>query len=133
MYFLQAPLVIGLIGYFTYMVFDLFVRKSERIKIIEKLGENFSPIDTSALSAQFLSLLPSLPKKSFSALRFGSLLTGLGFGLLVGLFLDISIIHWNSEQSREQSSICYTAALLLFGGLGLLISYLIEKKECSKE
>ncbi|MDR1814140.1 MAG: hypothetical protein LBR18_04755 [Tannerella sp.] len=133
MNFLEAPLVLGIIGYFTYMVFELFARKSERLKIIEKMGENFSPIDTSALSSQFSSLLPSFPKKSFTSLRFGSLLSGLGLGLLIGVFLVVYFKNCYHENSYELTSICYTASLLLFGGLGLIISYILEKKEQKKE
>jgi hypothetical protein len=132
--FLVAPLVVGIICYFTYMVFELFARKSERMKIIEKMGENFSPIDTSAVGMQLSSLLPSFPKKSFSALRFGALLTGLGFGLIVGLLLALFLKdYYHLVGNREIDSICYCASLLLFGGLGLLIAYIVEKKERAKE
>jgi ABC-type sugar transport system permease subunit len=138
MQFLVAPFVVGIVFYFIYLTFELFVRKQERISLIEKMGQNISPIDPSLLKNQFGSLLPTFPKKSFTALRFGCLFVGIGLGLLIGLFIALYINNCcnNGMNGWERSnfySMAYTAPVLFFGGLGLIISYLIERKSAAQK
>jgi hypothetical protein len=133
MTFLEAPLVVGIVFYFIYLTFELFVRKQERISLIEKMGQNIAPIDPSLLRNQFGSLLPTFPKKSFTALRFGCLFVGVGLGLLIGLFIVLYVNDCcsngiNGWERVNFYSMAYTAPVLLFGGLGLIISYHIERK-----
>ena len=131
--FLEAPLVIGILGYFTYMIFELFARKQERMSLIEKMGQSLTPIDSSILNAQFSSLLPSFRKKSFTALRTGCLFVGLGLGLLTGLVICLLIVNSNIHWDNSFSFMALVAPILLFGGLGLIISYLIESKSAKKD
>ena len=138
MNFIVAPFVTGIVFYFMYMTFELFARRKERMNLIEKIGQNLAPADPSLLKFEFSSLLPFGSKKSFTSLRIGCLLTGLGLGLLVGLFLCLYIItdikpgnsHWERDNIY---SVAYGASVLLFGGLGLLVSYIIESKSSKKE
>lgn len=134
--FITAPLVIGIVFYFTYMVFELFARRKERMSLIEKMGQNLTPMDSSVLKSQFSSLLPSFPKKSFTGLRIGCLLVGLGLGLLVGLFIALYIDNTSSSEDWRKNaffSVAYGASVLFFGGLGLIISYVIESKSTKKK
>ena len=132
---LDGPLTAGIIFYFIYLVFELFVRKEERMKLIEKIGQNFAPKDFSF--PKFSSLLPAFSKKSFTSLRFGCLFTGIGLGLLFGLFLSLFInkglyignSHWENETFY---SVAYGSSVLFFGGFGLLVSYFIESKATKK-
>ena len=135
--FVIAPTIIGLISYFVYMTFELFVRKQERIKMIEKIGQNLTPPDSSSLN--FSSLLPPFNKRSFTSLKFGCLLVGIGLGLLAGLFLSLLLktgldIGYSSHWEKDTFyNVAYGAPVLLFGGLGLLVSYFIESKTIKKE
>jgi hypothetical protein len=133
---LEEPLIVGIVFYFCYMTFELFVRKKERLILIEKLGQNIMPADPETLKVQFSSLLPSFKNKSFTALRIGLLLIGIGLGLLVGLFINLSAIGVNYDNNWQVTSmmgVSYTASVLLFGGLGLLISFLIENHLSKKK
>lgn len=128
--FLTPVLIVGMICAGIYGLFELFVRKKERLALIEKLGEG---------SLQWNSKL-RLPnysgvKFSFSALKVGALLAGAGLGLLVGFFINWafypSYLTGNWERSwtlREVFAIVYGASMFLFGGLGLLLAFLIEIK-----
>ena len=137
MKFLEGPLICGTVFFFIYMIFELFVRKNERIRLIEKMGQSITPMDSSLLKNQFSTLLPSFSIKSFSSLRIGCLFVGLGLGLLVGLIICLNIrciSEINDQWEREKFySVCYGASVLLFGGLGLVISYIIESKSAKKD
>jgi hypothetical protein len=135
--FITAPLITGIIFYFTYMVFELFVRRKERITLLEKMEQNLMPPDPSILKNQFRSLLPSFPKKSFGGLRTGCLLLGLGLGLFVGLLICVNLRNLYLDQHHGERetfySVAYGSSVLFFGGLGLIISYLIESKSVKKD
>ncbi|MEN6619327.1 MAG: hypothetical protein ABFC28_07525 [Rikenellaceae bacterium] len=75
-------------------------------------------------------------KGQYLTLRFGSLIVGLGLGLLVGYFIGLaaypsfSLTTENGAYYRLRDSIelIYGASTLLFGGLGLIAGFLAEYK-----
>ena len=98
--FITIPLVVGIICAGIYGLFELFVRKKERLAIIEKISNN---LDASAFEGK-LGLPNYMSRVSFSALKVGCLLAGIGLGLMIG------------------------ASVLLFGGIGLIVAFIIELK-----
>jgi hypothetical protein len=137
--FIIAPLVVGTVCAAVYGIFDLYVRRKERILIIEKIGDKLNAADPRVNLGNF-----SFPKfsgnLSFSALKIGCLLTGMGLGLLVGVFLDLVVTHEMSRYTDRHwmdiLEIAYTAPVLLFGGLSLLVAFVIEtgmKKKKEKQ
>ena len=58
----------------------------------------------------------------YGSLKTGLLLLGAGVGLLIAFFLDKNIGGWNNEP-------LYFSLIAIGGGLGLVGSYAIEKKE----
>ncbi|MEO6721228.1 MAG: DUF6249 domain-containing protein [Ferruginibacter sp.] len=58
-------------------------------------------------------------------LKWGLLLIGSGVGLLLAYLLDLSLTAINGEDNPT----IYFALIAIFGGLGLISSYKIEKKE----
>ncbi|WP_240755300.1 DUF6249 domain-containing protein [Pedobacter sp. SYP-B3415] len=68
--------------------------------------------------------------KPYTSLKFGLLLIGLGLGLLVAL---VSVRAFLGEDPNEgQATAIYFGCLSIFGGLGLIVSFLIEKKTLSR-
>ena len=129
------PTVCGIFVLGFYKLFELFVCKKERLAIIEKMGEKFS---SDMLENKIK--LPSVGNLSFSALKFGCLFVGLGLGLLVAYLICTTTLEGYAEMSsdrfnwnlRETISVIYGACVLLFGGAGLLTSFLIELKISKK-
>ncbi|WP_233165647.1 DUF6249 domain-containing protein [Pedobacter sp. ASV12] len=67
--------------------------------------------------------------KPFLSLKFGLLLVGLGIGLIVALFLSRGMFSGNMNHNEEGQAVAiYFGCLGIFGGLGLIVSYAIEKK-----
>jgi hypothetical protein len=58
----------------------------------------------------------------YRSLKSGLILLGAGLGLLIAFWLDKNMGGWNNEP-------IYFALIAICGGIGLIISYSIEKKE----
>lgn len=128
MEFIKAPLIIGIVCAAIYGLFELFVRKKERLAIIEKIGDK---LDASAFDMKIG--LPRLANGSFSSLKAGCLLSGIGLGLLIGFLISGTVgLNLDDRMGREIISTVYGASVLLFGGIGLIIAFVIELK-LSKE
>ena len=134
MNFISVPVICGIFVLGFYKLFELFVCKKERLAIIEKMGEKFSP----EMLGNKINL-SSVGNLSFSALKFGCLFVGLGLGLLVAYLICRTTIDdyvvrnadWNWEV-KQTISVIYGACVLLFGGVGLLASFLVELKISKK-
>ena len=126
--FIMVPAVVGIITLGIYRLFELFVRKKERLIIIDKIGDKLTP---DILSGQ-IDFSTNIPKFSSSALKFGCLFMGLGIGLLVAF-----AVHYNFADFVENAyylrSAVYGSCVLLFGGLGLLIAFIVELKVSKKK
>src|SRR5438045_2396501 len=61
----------------------------------------------------------------YTALKYGLLLVGSGIGLLIAYLIDIA----STEIDGQENPTIYFALIAIFGGLGLILSYRIEKKE----
>ena len=128
---IMVPAVCSIFVVGFYKLFELFVCKKERLLIIEKMGEKFTPN-----MLEHKLNFSSIGKFSSSALKFGCLFMGLGLGLLIGYLICTATLNGYAEMGgdrlnsnlRETSSIVYGACILLFGGLGLLTAFLIELK-----
>ncbi len=125
--FISIPLVVGMITLGIYKLVELFVCRKERLTMIEKLGTTFNP---SMIANKF-----SFPEQSgskFWTLKIACLLLGVGLGLLVGFFIaqyyygGQTINNDNRWALREMTGVIYGSSALLFGGLGLLIAFLLE-------
>ncbi len=112
----------------VYKLFELFVGKKERMMLIEKLSSE--ELIKGGIKRPDFNLFTF----TFSSLRFGCLMLGLGLGLLAGFFigLEISNAYPNYMDAYQIASLIYGACLLLGGGVGLLISFLIEWKISKK-
>ena len=103
------PILLGL-GTFT-MVFGLrYLRNKENMAMIEK---GMDPK---------LNMARPAPYKN---LKWGLLLVGSG----IGLFLAFVLHEYVLKVSDEKASAIYFSLLAIGGGLGLISSYKIEKKE----
>lgn len=126
--------IIGILSYTFYKFVELLVRKKERLQLIEKLQE----INTSgATSLEKLFGTKSVELFSkFTAIRFGCVLAGLGIGLLIAFAIIQMAFGYllNSGASipdfiEYEIQAIYGGSTLLFGGVGLIICYMIERRD----
>lgn len=101
------------------MIFGIYyMRNKENMALIDK---GINPRDQ--------KMLP----KPFFSLKLGLLLAGAGLGLLLAFLIDHNVVNHKMIDSEGHAydrdfPQLYMSLIGLFGGLGLVISYLIEKK-----
>jgi hypothetical protein len=128
MEFIMVPLIVGLTVGGFYGVVELLAHRRERLNIIEKMGPNLNP---DMLRSRFDFIFShSRSGQGFGALKAAGLLMGIGLGLIFAFFVNYCAfgISENRYLLDEMGGILYGASVLLFGGLGLLITFMIETR-----
>ena len=65
----------------------------------------------------------------YKNLKWGLLLLGAGIGLLIAYILDVYVLPERRNHNDDTIAFVYFALLAIGGGLGLISSYKVEKKE----
>jgi len=120
-------LVVGFSVLGIYKIFELYVKRKERILMIEKLVslvENKED-DENRLKIRLPFVVDGDSGFGFWSLRISLLLIGIGAGCLFAFFMRIQY----PDMSWSLISLANTAAILFFGGIGLLAAYFIEQKK----
>jgi len=65
---------------------------------------------------------------NYNTLKWGLLLIGAGLGLFLAYILDHTCLAF-MDTDREHNPAVYFALIAIFGGAGLLISHLVERKD----
>ena len=94
----------------VYGIFHLYVRRKERLALIEK-GLTANIFNSEA------NVSPSL--------KYGIFCIGIAIGFLFGEIL--------SKTTRMDEGIAYVSMIFLFGGIGLVVYYFIARKHVRKE
>ena len=124
--FISVPVTTAIVFYFIYRVFELFVHRAERIMYINKMQ---APQPVSLPQSSF-----ELPRLGwYFALRAGCLITGLGVGMLLAYFICWCTVPLFLKGGYDwRVCTCFGSCTLLCGGLGLIISYVVEQKNEGK-
>lgn len=69
---------------------------------------------------------------SLTYLKYGMLFIGVGLGLLLAYIIDESMPHQGFHVGPDRVAL-YFSLIGICGGLGLVISYFIERKEMQKQ
>lgn len=127
---------------FIYMVFELFARRSERKMLIEKIVE-IGKADVGRYLNEYLGntgMANIFRMRSHGSIRGALLMLGIGIGVMAGFFINYLLVgdayltssrHWD-VCNEEVVVVIYIASVCIFGGLGMLIAYFIERKENGK-
>ncbi len=120
---ISLVLSLSVIFFGSYKIIEVFVRRKERLRIVDKI--DVSKCD----NLNQLNILQSECQNNKStswAILLGGLFIGVGLGILIGYFIIQYYNLYNIDNGYEQRNVIYGACSLLFGGLGLLITYFIE-------
>jgi len=104
-----AGIIISL-GFFA-MIFGIFyLNKREKMAMIER-----------GMDPRGYKVQPA----PYQNLKWGLLLIGAGVGLFLAFIFDRTVF----ASTRDENEAIFFALIAVFGGLGLVVSYNIEKKE----
>ena len=147
--FSELAVAAGVIGvaFFIYKWFELIILKKERMNIIQRLeGESLmeyakripiglgrgNTVGADAVCAE--KIHPVQPQTK--GLRWGMLMLGIGLGAFMGVLFvyDIDIRHFeNIYSTRYMCELAIGAWIILGGGLGLVLAFIIERIMYKKE
>lgn len=124
--------VVGFIVLGFYKIIELFVRRRERLMFIEKLdGEAFNEFIKQGGLPQG-SVLPHRGSR-FGVLHLAAGLLGIGLGVVVAYTILSAIMSCGIQQPKFYLEACQGGCVLLFAGLALVISFVIEYKLTHKK
>lgn len=127
--FLVPIFVVFFMSATTYLIFELFARRRERLALIEKLTEIRSEDLDKSRASIFTNY--GLPSVRFSFLRVGMLILGVGLGIIVGFTILALILgrpYLDGDYNNYNlTSVVYGACICFFGGAMLVGSYFLEK------
>ena len=137
---LTAIFIVGFIVLGIYKLFELFVRKSERLALIEKLPA-FLNTDEQGGKINFPEI--SFLKKNQGSwpLRIALLFMGVGLGCLLAFFIQYNVIDYIERRISDLATnqelmhirfVLYFSFIAICGGLSLLGAYFIEKRQAKK-
>lgn len=132
--FLVPIIIVTAVTLGIYKLFELIICRRERRMIIEKMDGN-ALIDYLKLMPMGIRTGAPVPVRPVAGgvsgtLKVGCLLLGIGFGLLFAFMM----LNWcTCDPSYEVRSIVYGGSVLCFGGIGLIVSFLIERNIINKE
>jgi hypothetical protein len=110
--------IIITVGLFAMIFGIVYLAKRERMAMIER---GMDPRRYKAQSAPYQTL------------KWGLLLIGAGAGLFFAYLLDHTAFrHMNNDFDDGGNVAIYFALIAIFGGAGLFVSFLMEKKESDK-
>lgn len=109
------PIVVS-VGLFALIFGIVYLRSREKMAMIER-GMNPGVEISKPINRNFV-------------LTWGCLLIGSGLGLFLAYILDNTLYF--AKENNDNPAI-YFSMIAIFGGGGLFISYLIEKKDAKKD
>ena len=135
---LTAIFIVGFCVWGIYKIFELFVKRKERLILIEKLSVLGENKDINIPSVYLKS-----DKKSPPFLSISLLLIGIGVGCILAFyaqyyyfdsFLKHDLNNWGVRDNVNQIKFVLNFSFIaIFGGLGLLTAYLIESKKLKNQ
>lgn len=116
-------LIVGTIFWTVYKVIELFVRRRERIMLVEKIEK----LDSSSFDLLRNNFGQPCESSAYWPLRLGAALVGLGLGILISL-LAIRFYPMTDFHKWEIFAYLQSFGILTGAGVGLLTAFVIERR-----
>ena len=120
---LTSIFIFGIVFLGIYKLVELFVRRRERLMVIEKIEK----LDSTSVDLLHQNFGRRDDSSAYWSLRIGAALVGLGFGIGLSL-LAIRFYPRPDYLQWEVFSYLQSFGLLTGAGLGLLTAFIIERK-----
>ena len=130
---LTPILICGIFVLGVYKLFELFIRRRERIMLVEKLeGEALNEFIRNGGLPQ-TQMKPRKTGVRFFVLHIAAAMLGLGTAFVFNFTVLTSFYTFNYDLPWYLRDACNVGSILLFTGLALIISFIVEYRLLQKE
>ena len=122
-------IIVAIIFYFVYRVLENLIHRKERLIVAQKI-ETLDPQKNGQIDLN--KWFGAVATNKYAPMRCGLLLIGAAYGLVLAFFIHQSMfqnIKWNSTGI----DMLYFGMTFLFAGIGLLISFVLERKYAAED
>ncbi len=126
---MEAAIICAIVFYFVYRVLESLIHRKERLIVAQKL-ETLDPQKNGQMDLN--KWFGAVATNKYAPLRWGLLLAGAALGLLVGFFIRGGMLP-DKNWYNEDVQVIYFGSAFLFAGIGLLVSFVLERKYAAED
>lgn len=126
---MSDAIIVAIIFYFVYRILENLIHRKERLIVAQKI-ENLDPQKNGQIDLN--KWFGAVTTNKYAPLRWGLLLAGAALGLLVGFFIRGGMLP-DKNWYNEDVQVIYFGSAFLFAGIGLLISFILERKYTAED
>lgn len=126
---MEGAIICAIIFYFVYRILENLIHRKERLIVAQKIEtldlQKSGQID---LNRWF----GAVATNKYAPLRWGLMLVGAALGLLVAFFIKDGMLP-DKNWYNDDVQVLYFGATFLFAGIGLLASFVLERKYTAED
>ena len=126
---MEAAIICAFVFYFVYRVLESLIHRKERLIVAQKL-ETLDPQKNGQMDLN--RWFGAVATNKYAPLRWGFLLAGAALGLLVAFFIKDEMMP-DRTWYNDDVQVLYFSSAFLFAGIGLLISFGLERKYAAED
>lgn len=126
---MEGAIICAIIFYFVYRILENLIHRKERLIVAQKI-ETLDPQKNGQIDLN--RWFGAVATNKYAPLRWGLMLVGAALGLLVAFFIKDGMLPdktWNNDDVQ----VLYFGATFLFAGIGLLASFVLERKYTAED
>ena len=126
---MSDAIIVAIIFYFVYRILENLIHRKERLIVAQKI-ENLDPQKNGQIDLN--KWFGAVATNKYAPLRWGLLLAGAALGMLVGFFIRGGMLP-DKNWYNEDVQVIYFGSAFLFAGIGLLVSFVLERKYAAED
>ena len=126
---MEGAIICAIIFYFVYRILENLIHRKERLIVAQKI-ETLDPQKNGQIDLN--RWFGAVATNKYAPLRWGLMLVGAALGLLVAFFIKDGMLP-DKNWYNDDVQVLYFGATFLFAGIGLLISFVLERKYAAED
>ena len=126
---MEGAIICAIIFYFVYRILENLIHRKERLIVAQKI-ETLDPQKNGQIDLN--RWFGAVATNKYAPLRWGLMLAGAALGLLVAFFIKDEMLP-DKTWYNDDVQVLYFGATFLFAGIGLLVSFVLERKYTAED
>lgn len=126
---MEAAIICALVFYFVYRVLESLIHRKERLIVAQKL-ETLDPQKNGQIDLN--KWFGAVTTNKYAPLRWGLLLSGAALGIVLAFFIHQGL-YQDMKWYSTGTEMLYFGLTFLFAGIGLLVSFVLERKYAAED